>query len=122
MKIAGVIGIILFIVGGLALLIGLFVCFNTWTSDYATSACEKAANDKKAFDEARVKCGSTTSECYRQETIGLTSESECESKESFMRNQLIMGIVPAVIGALLAFVGFLLAIFGFFIRRKKAVA
>ncbi len=122
MKIAAIAGVILFLVGGVALLIGLVVCFNTWNSDYATSTCEKAANDRKAFAEAREKCGSTTSDCYRQETVGLTSESDCESKQSFMRNQLIMGIVPAVVGALLAFVGFLLAVFGFFMRRKKAAA
>jgi len=39
-----------------------------------------------------------------------------------MRKQLIMGVVPAVIGAFVAFVGLVLAIFGFIGRRKKAVA
>ncbi len=108
------VGIILLIVGVLALLIGLFVCFNTLTSDYASSACEKAAKDEKAYNEAKGKCGPTTSECYKNATIGLTPQSECDSKKSFMRNQLIMGIVPAVVGALLAIVGF-------FIGRRKAV-
>jgi len=122
MKLVGIAGIILILVGGLALLIGLLVCLNTWTSDYASSTCEKAANDRQAFDEARDRCGSISSECYKQATVGLTSEDDCENKKSYMRNQLIMGIVPAVIGALLAFLGLLMAIGGFFFRRKKAVA
>ena len=109
------VGLILIIIGILALLIGLFVCFTTLTSTYASSTCEKAAIDKKAFNEASAKCGSTTSECYKQSTILLTTEADCESRKSFMRNQLIMGIVPVVIGALLAIVGFL-------VGRKKAVA
>ena len=117
-----VLGIILILVGGLALLIGLVVCVTTLTSDYASSACEKAANDQKAFSEARANCGSTATDCYKQATLGLTTEDECESKTTFMRNQLIMGVVPAVIGALVAFVGTLLAIVGFIGRRKKAVA
>lgn len=117
-----ILGIILILGGGLVLLIGLFVCVTTLTSDYASSACEKAANDRSAFSEARANCGSTTSECYKQATIGLTTEGECESKTSYMRNQLIMGVVPAVIGALVAFVGAVLAIVGLIGRRKKAVA
>ena len=120
MKLAA--GIILILVGGLALLIGLVVCINTLMSDYASSACEKAANDQKAFSEARANCGSTTSECYRQATIGLTTQEECENRESFMRKQLILGIVPAVIGGFIAFVGALVAIWGFIGRRKKAAA
>lgn len=117
-----ILGIILILGGGLAVLIGLVVCVTTLTSDYASSACEKAANDRRAFSEARANCGDTTSECYRQATIGLTTEGECESKTSYMRNQLIMGVVPAVLGALVAFVGAVLTIFGFISRRKKAVA
>jgi flagellar basal body-associated protein FliL len=109
-------GTILIVVGVLALLIGLFACFATLTSTYASSACEKAATDKGAFDKARATCGSTASPCYKQMTIGLTSEEECESKKSFMRNQLIMSIVPVVVGILLAVVGFFLR------RRKVAVA
>lgn len=120
MKLAA--GIILILVGGLALLIGAVVCVTTLTSDYASSACEKAATDQQAFSEARENCGSTTSECYKQATIGLTTQEECESKESYMRKQLIMGIVPAVLGAFVAFVGILLVIFGFIGRRKKAAA
>lgn len=108
------------IVGVLVLLIGVVACFTTLTSDYASSACEKAANDKEAFSEARERCGGTTSECYRQATIALTTEGDCESKKSFMRNQLIMSIVPVVIGLLLAFGGALFVTFGFFRGRKKA--
>lgn len=117
-----VLGVILILLGGLALLIGLVVCVTTLTSDYASSTCEKAENDRSAFSEASAKCGSTTSECYKQATIGLTTEDDCEYKTAYMRKQLIMGVVPAVIGAFLAFVGVVLAIFGFLGRRKKAVA
>ncbi len=121
MKLLGILGIVLIIIGGLAFLIGLLVCVNTWTSDYASSTCEKAEHDKKAFAEAKERCGSTTSDCYRQETIGLTSDDDCEYKKSYMNRQLIMGIVPAVIGALAAIVGLVMAIGGFFLGRKKAV-
>lgn len=117
-----VLGIILILVGGLALLIGLVVCVTTLTSDYASSACEQAANDQKAFSEAKANCGSTTSDCYKQATLGLTTEEECESKTTFMRNQLIMGVVPTLVGAFMAIVGAILAILGFIGRRKKAVA
>ena len=117
-----VLGVILILFGGLALLIGLVVCVTTLTSDYATAACERAANDRSAFDEASARCGSPTTECYKQATIGLTTEEECESRTAYMRKQLVMGIVPAVIGAFLAFLGLVLAIFGFIGRRKKAVA
>ena len=117
-----ILGIILFLGGGLALLIGLVVCVITLTSDYASSACESAANDQKAFSEAKANCGSTTSECYKQATIGKSHEEECESKTSFMRKQLIMGVVPAVIGALAALVGAVLGVIGLIGRRKKAVA
>ena len=117
-----VLGVILILFGGLALLIGLVVCVTTLTSDYATVACERAANDRSAFNEASARCGSPMTECYKQATIGLTTEEECESRTAYMRKQLIMGIVPAVIGAFLAFVGLVLGIFGFIGRRKKAVA
>ena len=120
MKILGIAGILLLLVGGLAFIIGLVVCYNTWTSDYATAACEKAAKDREAFAEARERCGSITSDCYRSATAGLTSQEDCEHNTEFMNRQLIMGIVPAVIGALLAFVGLLMAIGGFFFGRKKA--
>jgi hypothetical protein len=109
-------GLSLIIVGVLALLGGLFACFATLTSSYASLACEKAAMDKSAFDKARAACGSTTSPCYKQMTVGLSSEEECESKKAFMRTQLIMSIVPVVVGSLLAIVGFFLR------RRKVAVA
>ena len=117
-----VIGVILLLVGGLALLIGAVVCVTTLTSDYASLACERAAHDQKAFSEARERCGSPTTECYKQATVGLTTQEECENRQSFMTKQLIMGIVPAVIGAFVAFVGIILVIFGFIGRRKKAVA
>ena len=120
MKLAA--GIILILIGSLALLIGAVVCVTTLTSDYASSTCEQAAKDEKAFSEARENCGSTTSECYKQATIGLTTQEDCEYKEAYMTKQLIMGIVPAVLGAFVAFVGLILAIFGFIGRRKKAVA
>ena len=120
MKILGIFGVILVLVGGLALLIGLVVCFNTWTSDYATAECEKAAKDRDAFAEAKERCGSVTSDCYKSATAGLTSEEDCEHNKEFMNRQLIMGIVPAVLGGLIAFVELLMAICGFFFGRKKA--
>src|SRR5262249_30576679 len=104
------------------LLIGAVVCITTWTSDYATSACAKAGEDKKKFDEAKDFCGNTTSECYRQKTIGLTSDDECESKTAYMNKQLLMGVVPAVIGSLLAIVGLLMGVGGFIFGRKKKAA
>jgi ABC-type antimicrobial peptide transport system permease subunit len=122
MKIVGILGIVLFLFGGLLLIIGLVVCINTWTSDYASSACEKAAEDKKAFDDAKDLCGSVTSDCYRQATIGLTSEEECQSKTEFMNRQMIMGVVPAVIGFLLGIVGLTMAVVGFLMARKKKAA
>jgi ABC-type antimicrobial peptide transport system permease subunit len=122
MKILGIVGILLILLGGLALIIGLIVCFNTWTSDYATSTCERAARDREAIFDARERCGSTSSDCYKEATIGLTTREECEEKTAFMNRQLLMGIVPAVIGALLAFVGLLMAVGGFFFGRKKAAA
>ena len=122
MKIVGILGIVLFLFGGLLFIIGLVVCINTWTSDYASSACEKAAEDKKAFDDAKELCGSITSDCYRQATIGLTSEEECQSKTEFMKKQMIMGVVPAVIGFLLGIVGLIMAVVGFLMARKKKAA
>lgn len=122
MKIVGILGIVLVLIGGLALLIGLVVCLNTYTSDYATSTCEKAANDRKAFDDAKELCGSTTSDCYRQATSSLTSADDCENRTAFMNRQMIMGIIPAVVGALIAILGLIMAVGGFFMGRKKAVA
>lgn len=123
MKIVGILGILLLLFGGLVFLIGLVVCINTYTSDYASSTCEKAAQDRKKFDEARELCGSTTSDCYRQATALLTSDADCEAKTEFMNKQMLMGIIPAVLGGVFAFVGLLMAIGGFyFSRRKKAIA
>lgn len=122
MKIVGILGIVLFLFGGLVLLVGLVVCINTWTSDYATKACAQADADKEKFDEAKTLCGSITSDCYRQKTIGLVSQDECESKTAYMSKQLMMGIVPAVIGGLLAIVGFFMGIGGFVLARRKKAA
>src|SRR5512138_3038419 len=122
MKIVGILGILVTLFGGLLLIIGLIVCVNTWTSDYATSACAKAEEDKKAFADAREMCGSTTSDCYKQATIGLTSEEDCEHNKEFMNRQMLMGIVPAVIGVILGGVGLIMAVGGFILARKKAAA
>lgn len=123
MKIVGIVGIVVLVSGGIALIIGLIVCVNTLTSDYATSSCQRAAQDQSKFDEAKTMCGSTTSDCYRQATVGLTSQDECKDRTDFMTRQLFMGIIPAVIGGVLTFVGLIMAIAGFVLgRRKKAVA
>lgn len=122
MKILGILGILAFLFGGLVFIIGLVVCINTYTSDYATAACEQAARDRPKFAEAKELCGNTTSDCYRQATFSLTSQEDCESKTVFMQKQMLMGIIPAVIGGLIAFVGLIMAVAGFFFgRRKKAV-
>ena len=123
MKIVGILGILAFLLGGLIFLIGLIVCINTYTSDYASSACEKAARDREKFSEAKALCGSVTSDCYKQATIGLTSQDDCDHNTEFMQKQMLVGIIPAVIGGIVAFVGLLMAIGGFvFGRRKKAAA
>ncbi|MEO5859334.1 MAG: hypothetical protein ABIR33_10330, partial [Pyrinomonadaceae bacterium] len=49
-----IIGIILFLIGGLALLIGLVVCIVTLTDDYASSTCAQAARDESAIRAART--------------------------------------------------------------------
>jgi hypothetical protein len=122
-KIVGILGIAGILLGGLVFLIGLIVCINTWNSDYATSACKQAEQDHEKFALAKELCGNTNSDCYRQATVGLISEDECEAKTAYMNKQMLMGIVPAVLGGILAFVGFLMAVGGFFFgRRKKAVA
>jgi hypothetical protein len=122
MKIVGILGILLFLFGGLVLLVGLVVCINTWSSDYATRACAQAEADREKFDEAKTLCGSTTSDCYRERTIGLVSQDDCESRTAFMNRQLMMGIVPAVIGGLLAVVGFFMGVGGFVLARRKKAA
>ena len=123
MKIVGILGILAFLFGGLVFLIGLVVCINTYTSDYATSTCEQAARDRGKFADAKELCGNTTSDCYRQATISLTSQDDCEAKTEYMQKQMLMGIIPAVIGGIIGFVGLLMIVVGFvFGRRKKAVA
>lgn len=119
MKIVGILGIIAILFGGLVFIIGLVVCINTYTSDYATVACERAARDSEKFSEAKALCGSTTSDCYRQATIGLTSAEECEARTEYMNKQMLMGVIPAVVGGLIAFVGLLMTVGGFFFGRKK---
>jgi hypothetical protein len=114
-----ILGILGLLGGGLVLIIGLIVCINSLTSDYASSACERAENDREAFSEARARCGSPTTDCFKQATIGLTTEEECEAKTSFMRNQLIIGVVVAVVGGFVSLVGIVLIILGIVGRRKK---
>lgn len=123
MKIVGILGILLFLIGGLVFIIGAVVCVNTWTSDYATDACARAARDKEKFDEAKQVCGDTTSDCYKRMTVGLTSEADCEHNTEVMDKQMLMGAIPAVIGFILAIVGLLMGVGGFLMaRRKKAAA
>jgi hypothetical protein len=119
MKIVGILGILALLLGGLIFLIGLIVCINTYTSDYASSTCEQAARDRAKFSEAKVMCGSVSSDCYKQATIGLTSQEDCDYKTEYMQKQMLMGIVPAVLGGIVAFVGLLMAVGGFFFGRKK---
>src|SRR6476620_2108444 len=122
MKIVGILGILLFLFGGLVLVIGLVVCLNTWTSDYATWTCAKAEEDRKKFDEAKTLCGDITSDCYKRATIGLTTPDDCEERTEFMKKQMLMGVLPGVIGGLLAIFGFVMAVGGFLLGRKKTAA
>src|ERR1051325_1971442 len=78
MKIVGILGVLLFLFGGLVLIIGLIVCINTWTSDYATATCVRAEEGRKKFVEAKTLCGDVTSDCYKRATIGLTSADDCD--------------------------------------------
>jgi hypothetical protein len=39
-----------------------------------------------------------------------------------MKRQMLMGVIPAIVGGLLAIVGFFMAVGGFFLGRKKAAA
>ena len=119
MKIAG---ILMFPIGMVTLVIGVIVCIVTLTDDYAPLACERAARDASKFSEAEARCGSTRTECYKQATVGLTTQEECEDRKWFMRKQLIMGIVPTVVGSLLAFIGLVLTVVGFVRARRKRVA
>jgi hypothetical protein len=122
MKIVGILGILAFLLGGLIFLIGLIVCINTYTSDYASSTCEQAARDRAKFSEAKALCGSVSSDCYKQATIGLISQEDCDYKTAYMQKQMLMGIVPAVIGAVVAFVGLLMGVGGFYFGRRKKTA
>ncbi|MDI1242484.1 MAG: hypothetical protein PSX80_11230 [bacterium] len=115
MKIAG---IILFLIGSVVLLIGIVVCIVTLTDDYASAACSQVARDEAAIRSARTLCRGDN-DCFKRSTIGLTTQDDCDSRRSFMNKQLIMGIVPGVIGGFLAFVGLLLTIFGFVRARTK---
>ena len=123
MKILAIVGILLFLIGGLALLIGLVVCFNTWNSDYATLACQRAEQDREKFEQAKAFCRGVDNDCYRQATVGLTSADECQDRKEYMQKQMLMGAVPAVIGFLLGLIGLMMAVAGFVVgRRKRAVA
>jgi ABC-type antimicrobial peptide transport system permease subunit len=122
MKILGIGGIVLFLLGGLVLIIGLVVCLTTWNSDYATSACTQAENDKEKFALARQMCSSTSNDCYKQATIGLTSEDDCTNKTEFMNKQMLMGAVPAVLGFIVGGIGLIMAIVGFVGARKRKAA
>lgn len=123
MKIVGILGIVLFLIGGLVFVIGGVVCLTTWNSDYATAECARAANDREKFAQAREVCGDTTSDCYQRMTVGLTSDADCEHNTEVMNKQMLMGVIPAVIGLLMAIFGLLMGIVGFLLaRRKKAAA
>jgi hypothetical protein len=122
MKIVGILGILLFLVGGLVFVIGGFVCINTWNSDYATAECAKAAKDREKFAEAREVCGSTTSDCYERMTIGLTSDADCQHNTEVMNKQMLMGAIPAVLGFLTAIVGLVMGAGGFLLARRKKTA
>ena len=119
MKIAG---ILMFCIGMVTLVIGVIVCIVTLTDDYAPLACERAARDASKFSEAEARCGSTRTECYKQATVNLTPQEECEHRKSFMRKQLIMGVVPTIVGGLLAFTGLVVTIMGFLRARRKHMA
>ena len=122
MKIVGILGILLFLFGGLVLLIGLVVTINTWTSDYATTICARAEDDRKKFDEAKELCGDVTSDCYRQQTSSLTSQDDCENATAVMNKQMLMGVIPAIVGGVMSTIGFFMAVGGFFLGRKKKAA
>ncbi len=123
MKIVGILGIVMLLLGGLIFLIGMVVCLNTWNSDYASSACKRAEEDRIKFAEAKERCRSVSSDCYRQATASLVSDDDCEARTAFMNKQMLMGIIPAAIGGLLAVIGLFMAVGGFLLgRRKKAVA
>jgi hypothetical protein len=120
-----VIGIILSLIGLPAFVIGLIVCFVTLTSDYASSECAAAERDKAAIEEATKTCRQTRStpydvqDCIGRNTIGKKTQMDCDLNRSYMNRQLIMGVVPTIIGGILAFAGVALTIFGF-IRSRKA--
>ncbi|MEO5859979.1 MAG: hypothetical protein ABIR33_13650, partial [Pyrinomonadaceae bacterium] len=106
------------LIGGLALLIGLVVCIVTLTDDYASSTCAQAARDESAIRAARTQCG-PDNECFKRATIGKATQDDCDSRKLFMNKQLIMGIVPTVIGGLVTFVGLVLTVFGFVRARRN---
>jgi hypothetical protein len=115
MKIAG---IVLTLIGSFVLLIGVVVCIVTLADDYATKACRQAEYDADAIRRARSMCRADN-DCYQRSIAGLTTQEECDSRRSYMNQQLLMGIVPSVIGGLVAFVGLLLTVFGFVRARRK---
>ncbi len=112
-----ILGLALFVIGGVILLIGAVVIFSTVTSTYATNACDRAAQDQKTANEAKQRCGDISSARYKEATRTLTTASDCENAKSFMNRQLVMGIVPTVIGGLMSVIG--LATFLIFMFRKR---
>lgn len=114
-------GIILFLIGSFVLLIGIVVCVVTLADDYATKACSQAYYDADRVRSARQTCrgAAADNDCYQRSIAGLTTQEECDRRRSYMNQQLMMGIVPSVIGGLIAFVGLLLTAFGFIRARRK---
>jgi hypothetical protein len=113
----------LFLFGGLVLIIGSVVCINGWNSDYASAVCERAKRDEPKFIEARQRCGSPDTDCYKQATRGLTFPEDCEARLEYVNNQIMLGGFAAFIGGALAIVGFFIIISGFVLGgRKKAAA
>jgi hypothetical protein len=105
------------IVGVLVLLIGLLVSYNALTSTYSKSICESAMRDKQLADEASKYRGSGSAvleEKYKEAKRNADAgELSCDRAKSGERNQLIIGVVVTILGALFALVGFI-------IGRKKA--
>jgi ABC-type antimicrobial peptide transport system permease subunit len=115
-------GIILFLIGSFILLIGIVVCVVTLADDYATKACRDANYYADRVRSARQTCrAAADNDCYQRSIAGLTTQEECDRRRSYMNQQLMMGIVPSVIGGLIAFVGLLLTVFGFIRARRKGL-
>lgn len=114
-----IIGIILTVVGVLAFLFGLFATTGDLLKEkgYLTfSDCfVKAEINEQKRSQARVRCGGTMNDCYKQAVTGFESKEYCETVRSHRIYNFIIGLVVAVVGFLAAIVGFVLW------RRKKKV-